>query len=258
VSEAVAWVFLVVLGLVVGSFLTVVISRVPEGRSIVRPGSACDGCGAELTGADLVPVVSWIVLRGRCRHCGTSIGPMPVVVELLTAGSFTAMAWRLGWSWALPGFLVLVAALIALSFIDLATKRLPRKITYVAAALGVPWLMVAALVDDEPDRITTTFVGAGIALVAFLAVYLGARGGFGDGDVRLAPLLGAHLGWFDLWHVAIGLFMGFVIGAVVGVAMMAVGRAGRRTALPFGPFMAIGAVVVILMGDPIIDVWLQR
>jgi leader peptidase (prepilin peptidase)/N-methyltransferase len=89
-------------------------------------------------------------------------------------------------------------------------------------------------------------------------VYLGARGGFGDGDVRLAPLLGAHLGWFDLWHVAIGLFMGFVIGAVVGVAMMAVGRAGRRTALPFGPFMALGAVVVILMGDPIIDVWLQR
>lgn len=248
------WVF----GLLIGSFLTVVIERVPDRRSIVTPGSTCDSCGRDLTPLDLVPVVSWVVLRGRCRGCSAPIGIAPVLVELATATVFVLLGWQIDWRLALPGFLVLGAALVALTAIDLRLQRLPREIVYVAFGLGVPWLVADALVEGEPERVVTLVLGAVIALGVFVLIYVGARGGFGEGDVRLAPLLGAYLGWFDLWHVAVGLFLGFVFGALVGVVGMATGRAGRKTALPFGPFMALGALVGVLAGEPIVDVWLQR
>lgn len=156
------------------------------------------------------------------------------------------------WGWAAPGLAVLVAALAVLSVIDLRTHRLPRRIIYVAAATGVPWLIVAAIVENRPERLGTMTLGASGALVAFLLIYLAARGAFGDGDVRLAPLLGAYLGFVDVGHVVTGLFLGFVLAAVTGVTLMAAGRAERRTALPFGPFMALGALVTLAVGDPLV------
>jgi leader peptidase (prepilin peptidase) / N-methyltransferase len=251
---SVTW--LVVAGLVVGSFLTVVVERVPERRSVVRPGSACSNCGTRLAARDLVPVVSWLIARGRCRQCGAAIGAEPLVVELATAVVFVSFGFRFGWSWELPAFLVLGSALVALSAIDFRTKRLPRGITHTAALLAAPWLVAAALVADEPSRIVTALVGAVASFIAFFAIFVLARGGFGDGDVRLAPLLGLHLGWIRLGLVPLGLFLGFLLGAVVGVVMLVAGRAGRRSALPFGPFMAAGAVIAVLFGEPMVDMWL--
>jgi leader peptidase (prepilin peptidase)/N-methyltransferase len=245
-------------GLLFGSFLTVVVDRVPRGASIVRPGSACGSCGLRLVARDLVPVLSWLVLRGRCRKCHTSIGTEPLVLELSTAALFGVMAHHFGLSWEAVAFSVLMAGLVALSWIDLHTKRLPREITYTVAVIGFPLLCVAALVAHEPRRIFTALLGAGIALAVMALIYALSRGGMGDGDVRLAPLLGLYLGYLNPGLAPVGLFFGFLIGAFVGIAVMVAGHADRRTALPFGPFMALGAVLAIFIGQRYIDLVLGR
>ncbi|HRE03763.1 MAG TPA: prepilin peptidase, partial [Ilumatobacteraceae bacterium] len=247
-----------VLGLLIGSFLTVVVDRVPDGRSIVAPGSACGNCGLQLGPKDLVPVFSWLALRGRCRQCRAWIGVEPLVLEIATAALFCAFAVHFGLSWDLAAFCVWGAALIGLSWIDLRTKRLPRQIIHVAALVGVPLLVIAALVRDEPRRIWMAALGAGCAFVFMALVYVVSRGQMGDGDVRLAPLLGAYLGYLNPGIVAVGLFLAFLAGALVGLVLMAVGRAGRKTAVPFGPFMAAGAVAAVWAGQPLIDLWIHR
>lgn len=247
-----------ILGLLIGSFLTVVVDRVPRGASVVAPGSACGACGLELGPRDLVPVFSWLVLRGRCRRCKAKIGVEPLVLELATSSLFVAFAVKFDLSWELGAFCVLGAGLIALSWIDLRTKRLPREIIYVTAMLGIPLLCVAALVRHEPRRILTMVLGAAIALTFMALVYVLSRGGMGDGDVRLSPLLGAYLGWLNPGFVAVGLFLGFLFGAVVGVVLMVIGRAGRKTAVPFGPFLAAGTIAAIWAGQPGIDLILHR
>ena len=247
-----------ILGLMIGSFLTVVADRVPRGKSIVRPGSACGNCGLELGLLDLVPVVSWLALRGKCRRCRAPIGLEPLIIELTAGALFAAFAIKFGLSWELVAYCVLGAGLIALTWIDLRTRRLPRQIIYVTAAIGVPLLCLAAAVRHEPRRMWMMVLGAGIALCFMGAVYLLSRGGMGDGDVRLSPLLGAYLGWLNPGFVGVGLFLGFLAGSIVGVALMAAGRGGRKTAVPFGPFLALGTIVAFWAGQPLIDRWLHR
>jgi leader peptidase (prepilin peptidase)/N-methyltransferase len=249
----------VVAGLVVGSFLTVVVDRVPRQESVVAPPSRCGSCGLRLGPLDLVPVVSWVVLRGRCRRCGAPIGIEPIVVELTTAVLFVLMAIRFDdMRAAIPAYCILMAVLVAQTWIDLHTKRLPREITYTGIAIGAPALAIAAIVLDEPERIWMMALGALIALATMWLIYRFSRGGMGDGDVRFAPLLGLYLGWLNPGIVLPGLFFGFLAGAVVGVAMMAIDRAGRRTAVPFGPFLALGCVVAIFVGQHFVDLVLAR
>ena len=243
-------------GLVIGSFLTVVVDRVPRGASVVAPPSACGSCGMRLGPRDLVPVVSWLALRGRCRGCGAPIGAEPLVVELTTATLFVLFGLELGAEPELVAYCVLAAALVALTWIDVRLQRLPREITYTAIAIGAPLLAVAALIDDEPERIWMMALGAGIALAIMGAIYLASRGGLGDGDVRLSPLLGMYLGWLNPGLVPVGLFFGFLLGAIAGVGAMAFGGAGRKTALPFGPFLAAGTVLAVFVGQDVIDaIW---
>lgn len=247
-----------VMGLLVGSFLTVVVDRVPRGGSVVAPPSACGACGSRLTAPDLVPVFSWLALRGKCRHCGARIGTEPLVLEIANAALFVLFGLRFGADPVLVAFCILAAALVALVWIDLREFRLPREISYTAFVLSAIAIVVAALVNDEPDKIWQSFLGAGIALAIMGGIYLLAQkmGGMGDGDVRLAPLLGLHMGYLNPGIVPIGLFLGFLLGAVVGVAAMAFGKAGRRTALPFGPFLAAGTVLAVFIGQWGVDlVW---
>ena len=245
-----------VAGLLIGSFLTVVTERVPAGESIVAPGSRCGACGLRLGPLDLVPVFSWLVLRGKCRRCRTNIGIEPLVLELGTASLFVAMILRFEATLQAAAFCVLAAGLLALSWIDLHIKRLPREISYTTLAIGAPLLVIAALVDDEPRRIWTMALGAVLATAFMWALHVASRGGMGDGDVRLSPLLGAYLGWLGLAFVPVGLFLAFFFGSVVGVGAMVVGRAGRKTAIPFGPFLALGTIVAVFVGRAIIDrVW---
>lgn len=249
----------VVGGLLIGSFLTVVVDRVPNGGSVVAPPSRCGSCGLRLGPLDLVPVVSWVALRGRCRQCRAPIGIEPIVIELATAGLFALMAVRFDdMRAAIPAYCILMAVLVAQTWIDLHTQRLPREITYWGIGLGAIALVVAALVLDEPDRIWMAGLGAVIALAAMWLIYYFSRGGMGEGDVRLAPLLGMYLGWLNPGIVLPGLFFGFLAGAIVGVTMMIVDRAGRRTAVPFGPFLALGTLVAIFVGQHFVDLVLAR
>jgi leader peptidase (prepilin peptidase)/N-methyltransferase len=252
-------VVVVTAGLLIGSFLTVVVDRVPEGGSVVAPPSRCGSCGLRLGPLDLVPVISWVALRGKCRRCRAPIGIEPIGIELATATLFVLMAIRFDDTRAaIPAYCILMAVLVAQTWIDLRTQRLPREITYTGMILGAVALSIAAIVIDEPERIAMAALGAAIALAAMWAIYALSKGGMGDGDVRLAPLLGMYLGWLNPGIVLPGLFFGFIAGAVVGVAMMATDRAGRRTPVPFGPFLALGTVVAIFFGQHFVDLVLAR
>ena len=252
----VAW--CAVLGLVIGSFLNVVIHRVPKGESIVKPRSRCPKCGTEIAGRDNVPVVSWLVLRGRCRHCGEPISARYPAVEVLTAVLFGVVAGKLGFDWALPAFLVLTAALVALSMIDLDTYRLPTPIIYTTIAISLPLLALAALLDGDARGIVEALAGGAIAFGLLFVIHLISPRGMGFGDVRLAGLLGLFLGWIELPMVGVGLFLGFLLAAVVGIGLMIAGRRGRRDRVPFGPFLAAGALLAVLVGDAILRVYLGR
>ncbi len=249
----------IVAGLLIGSFLTVVVERVPAGGSVMAPPSRCGSCGLRLGPLDLIPVVSWVALRGRCRRCRAPIGTEAIVLELATVALFVLFAIEFQDEPSVAvAYWVLAAALVAQTAIDLKTQRLPRQITYVAIIVGSIALTVAAVVVGEPERIWMAALGAAIALAIMWTIYKVSKGGMGDGDVRLAPLLGMYLGWINPGIVAPGLFFGFILGAVVGVALMAGKRAGRRTAVPFGPFMAAGTVLAVFAGQPFVDIVLQR
>ncbi len=246
-------------GLLVGSFLTVVVDRVPRGASIVQPGSACGACGVRLAPIDLVPLVSWAALRGRCRACSARIGWEPVALELATAGAFVALALQFDDEpWLFAAHAVFAAGLVAQTGIDLATRRLPREVTYTAIAVGAPLLAIAALAADEPRRIWMAAVGAAIATALMGAIHLAARGGMGDGDVRFAPLLGLYLGYQNPGIVPLGLLLGFFFGSIVGVVVMVRSDAGRKASVAFGPFLAAGAFVAVFVGQDLVDRVLAR
>jgi leader peptidase (prepilin peptidase)/N-methyltransferase len=247
-----------VLGLAVGSFLNVVVHRVPKGESVVRPRSRCPRCGAEIAGRDNVPVLSWLLLRGRCRHCGEPISARYPAVEVATAALFAVVAAAIGAEWALPAFLVWTAALVALSAIDLDTYRLPTPIIYVTGAICAPLLAAAAVLDGDARGIAEAAAGAAIGFAVLFVIHLVSPRGMGFGDVRLAGLLGLLLGWIELPMVGVGLFLGFLLASLVGVGLLLARRRGRKDRVPFGPFLAAGALVAVLVGDEILRVYLGR
>lgn len=161
-------------------------------------------------------------------------------------------------SWATVAFCVLSAAAVALSAIDLKTHTLPRAIIYVAAALGLPFLFTQAWLDQGWDGIINIVFGAGLALAIMGTIYVGSRGGMGDGDVRLSPLLGAYIGFINPGVVPVALFFGFFLGAIVGVAALARKQASGATAVPFGPFLFAGTLLAVQLGQPFVDLLLHR
>lgn len=239
-----------VLGLLIGSFLNVVIWRVPRSESIVSPPSACPSCGQPLRPRDNIPVLSWLLLRGRCRDCGEPISKRYPLVELTTAVLFAVMTFGVPVE-ALPAYLWLTAAGVALSAIDLDHKRLPNVIVYPTAVVVGAWLVGMSLVTTQPGLAVRTAL-AGVALFAFyLVLALVYPAGMGLGDVKLALVLGMALGWLSWSAVVIGTFLAFGLGALVGVAVIAKGRGGRKTAIPFGPFMLVGALLAVFLAQPI-------
>ena len=214
-------------GLPVGWFLTLLIERVPDKQPVMagaRPGLP------EKPRDRVVVVVS--------------------VVLLAAAGA------RFFDSWALPGYLLLFSVLLAVSVIDLDHFRIPNRIVYPSLLASVPLLALAALFDDDWDGLREAAIGALIAFGFLLVVHLIHPRGMGFGDVKLAALLGLYLGWLGLGFVPLGLFLGFFLGAVIGVGLMVVGHKNRKDPIPFGPFLAAGAVIAVLLGDPILDWYL--
>lgn len=242
-------------GLAVGSFLNVVIYRVPAGESIVSPRSKCPQCQTQIAERDNIPVVSWLLLRGRCRSCGAAISGRYPAVELLTALLFAAVGYRFGADWALPAFLVFTAGLVALSMIDLDTFLLPKKVLYPVLFAGAALLAAAAVIERDWLGAREAALGSLGAFGFLLVIHLISPRGMGFGDVRLAALLGLFLGWLELGAVPVGIFLGFLLGSVVGVALMVWGKRGRKDRIPFGPFLAAGAMLAVFFASPILDLY---
>lgn len=242
-----------VVGLLIGSFLNVVIHRVPRGESVVSPRSRCPGCGTEISARDNIPVLSWLLLRGRCRTCGEPISARYPLVELLTGALFAAVTWWAGASWELPAYLYLAAIGVALSAIDLDTKRLPNAIVLPSYVVALVLFLLPAVLDGAWDDYLRAVL-AGLALFAFyflLAFIYPA--GMGFGDVKLSGVLGIYLGWVSWALVALGTFAAFLLGAVVGIAVIVGGKGGRKTKVPFGPFMIIGTFLALFFGQSVVD-----
>jgi leader peptidase (prepilin peptidase)/N-methyltransferase len=240
------------LGLAVGSFLNVVIYRVPRGESLVRPGSHCPHCDAEVRNRHNVPVLGWLLLRGRCADCTAPISARYPLVEAGTAALFVAVAAKFGWSWELPAYLYLAAIAIALAAIDLDVLRLPDQIVLPSYSVALLLLIPAAIAEHSWYALTRGLVAAAVLYAFYLVLAMIPRG-MGGGDVKLAPLLGFYLGWLGWSSVAVGAFGGFLLGGVVGVLLMLLRVADRKTRIPFGPYMLAGAFVAVFAAAPIAD-----
>lgn len=238
---------LAVLGAAIGSFLNVVIHRVPIGESVVAPRSRCPGCGAELALRDNVPVLSWLVLRGRCRTCATPISRRYPLVELLTAALFAAVALARGVHDDLLSQLPFVALLIACAGIDIEHRILPNRLLWPGAVWGI---VAAALVmtSELPELVAAGAAGFAVMLVIALI----QPKGMGMGDVKLTGVMGLYLGS----SLIPALLVAFLAGSVVGLAVMARdGRDARKKAVPFGPFLAAGGIAALLAGPELIDAY---
>lgn len=245
------------LGLAIGSFLNVVVHRVPRGESVVRPPSACPSCGTPIRPRDNVPVLGWLLLRGRCRDCSAPISRRYPLVELGTAGLFALMAFRFGFDPVMPAYLYLAAVGTALALIDLDCKRLPDALTLPSYPIALVLLALGAVLGSESGQLLRAVLGGAAMFALYFALCFAYPAGMGFGDVKLAGVLGLYLGWLGWGVWAAGLFLGFLLGGLFGVALIAVRRGGRKTAVPFGPFMLLGVLVAVVAGQPLVDGYLE-
>jgi leader peptidase (prepilin peptidase) / N-methyltransferase len=236
------------LGLAIGSFLNVVIWRVPRNESVVRPGSHCPTCDTPIGNRDNVPVVSWLLLRGRCRNCGGRISVRYPLVELATAGLFVAFGIRFGIHADLPAYLYLAAVGVALAMIDIDLLRLPDVLTLPSYPIGIALLGLAAWVDDAPHALVRALLGMAALAAFYGVVWLLYPAGMGLGDVKLAGVVGLYLAWLGWGQLLVGAFAAFAVGAVVSIAIVGFKGGGRKTRVPFGPFMLIGLLIGIYAG----------
>jgi leader peptidase (prepilin peptidase)/N-methyltransferase len=237
-------------GLVVGSFLNVVAYRLPRDESLVHPRSRCPSCGTQLRAIDNVPVVSWLLLRGRCHHCGAAISARYPLVELTTGALYAAVVATQDDAVRIVLGLLLVTVLVPITLIDLDHRIIPNRITGPAAVAAL--VAVAAL---DPDFLVEAIV-AGIAGGGFflIAALLYPRG-MGMGDVKLAAVLGLYLGRAVAPAILIALVSGVFVGAAIMVRKGAV--EGRKTAVPFGPFLALGGMIAFFVGNELVDAYLD-
>lgn len=249
-------VFAFLLGLNIGSFLNVVAHRVPAGQSVVSPPSACPRCGHEIRARHNIPVLGWLLLRGKCFDCGEPISARYPLVEAGTGVAFALVAIRLGADEGLrllPAYLTFAAVGIALALIDLDVRRLPD----VIVLPSYPVLAALLLIGGDGDALLRALIGAAILGAFFFIVWFVAPGGMGFGDVKLAGLVGGMTAYLTWGTFLVGAFMGFLLGAVAGVLLMAGGKAGRKSAVPFGPFMILGAWTAILGAGHLGDYYLE-
>lgn len=244
-----------ILGLAIGSFLNVVIHRVHAGESIVRPASRCPECGHEIRRRHNIPVLGWLILRGRCYDCKAPINVCYPLVEAGTAALFVGVVLRFPHHARLwPAYLCLAAVGMALANIDLNVRRLPD----VIVLPSYPVLAGLLLIDWHPHALLRALEGGAALFAFFYLIAVLAKGAMGFGDVKLAGLLGGAMGYLSWGTLLTGAFLAFILGSLVGVVLMGAGKAGRKTAIPFGPFMIVGALAAILGAGGLGDAYLRH
>jgi len=250
-----------VLGLLVGSFLNVVVHRVPRRQSVVRPPSACPGCGARVRSRDNVPVVSWLLLRARCRDCREPISRRYPLVEAATglafAGVVAAVLTAGPTPWLIPALLHLAAVSIALALIDIDVRRLPDAIVLPSYPVLLSLLALASAGSGDYDALLRAVIGAVAGFGFYFVLAFVYPAGMGFGDVKLAGVLGMVLAWYGWGELVVGLFLGFLLGGVVGIALILLRLGTRKTMIPFGPYMIVGVWLAIGVGDGLVDLYLR-
>lgn len=243
------------LGLVFGGFLTVAIHRLPVGESLSRPRSRCPGCGAQIRTVDTVPVVSWLLLRGRCRSCRARISPVYPLTELVTGALFVAVALTFEDPWRVVLLGPILGLLVAVTVIDWRHKIIPNRLVYPATVVTAVYVVVADLAGGQLDALRAGIgflaYGAGLLIVALISPR-----GMGMGDVKLAALVGLTLGGLGLAFVAVAAGAGILIGGVAAIVAVIAG-AGRKSALPYGPAIALGTAVAVFAGAELADAYLR-
>ena len=264
-------VFAGILGALIGSFLNVVIWRIPRRESIVSPASHCPRCDAQIRRRDNIPVLSWLILRGKCRDCGAPISARYPAVELGTGVFFAAVTWWLlastdeiatgymiaATALALAAFLFLAAISVALGLIDIDTHTLPNRIVYPSFIVAGVLLVASAVVSGDYFAVARCAIGAGALFSAYLVMALLYPGGMGFGDVKLAALLGLYLGFLGWPQLVVGAFAPFFIGGLFSIALVVLKKAGRKSRIPFGPWMLVGTWVGIFAGAPVAGWYLR-
>ncbi|HUW88476.1 MAG TPA: prepilin peptidase [Candidatus Paceibacterota bacterium] len=247
-----------ILGLAVGSFLNVVIYRVPLRQSVVSPPSACPHCSARIKGYDNIPVISWLLLRGKCRTCNCAISPRYPMVEFGTAILFALVAWKFEFPnlhlfFLLAAFLYLAAITIALALIDLSTHTLPNAIVLPSYIVGGVLLATDGLINGDQRALVRAIIGAAVMWLLYLAMALMYPEGMGFGDVKFAGVLGLFLGYLG-WDVLVtGAFAAFVLGGTFAIALILFKKTNLKSGIPFGPWMVAGAWLGVFFGVPIVQ-----
>lgn len=232
-------------GLCIGSFLNVLIYRLPLGRSIVKPGSACPNCGARIRWYDNIPVLSYLLLRGKCRHCQSRISLRYPLVELVTGLLSLAIFFRYGVSWACLFYFIFISGLIAIIFIDFDHQIIPDVITYPGIVAGFISSLILPNITYSDSLIGIILGGGILYLIALGYLMLAKREGMGGGDIKLLAMIGAFLGWQALpFTILSSAFLGSVVGII---AMLKTGK-DTKMAIPFGPFLSIGAILYLFWG----------
>ncbi|MEW6739228.1 MAG: prepilin peptidase [Nitrospirota bacterium] len=246
------------LGLIVGSFLNVCIYRLPRNISIIRPSSSCPACNTPIKPWDNIPVLSYIFLKGKCRKCGESISIRYPMVELLNGILYWAASNFFGYGWHLPFLFVFVSAMIVITFIDLDFQIIPDVITLPGIVISL--LSASFLLPDpfslQPSAFSLSVVGfknsiAGLFIGGglFYLIAILSRGGMGGGDIKLMAMVGAFMGWKAVFLTT---FIGSLVGSIVGIFLMVFKGKGRKTKIPFGPFLALGSIITLFFGGEIL------
>jgi leader peptidase (prepilin peptidase)/N-methyltransferase len=246
-----------ILGLIFGSFGTVVAHRIPRRESFVRGRSRCPACGQAIAARDNLPVLSFLVQRGRCRNCRAPISWRYPAMEIATAVLFVTAALRFGISVEAVVYAALFWTLVVLAAIDLEHKLLPNRVVYPAFVVGWAGLALGAFLDGSPERLLDAGLGAltfGGLLFVVAFIY---PAGMGGGDVKLAFVLGTFLGYVGgIGVTLVGMFLAFLLGGVIGVVVMVATGGNRKYQLPFGPFLASGTIIAIVAGIPLLNAYL--
>ena len=242
-------VFAGLFGLVFGSFYNVVGLRIPKKESIVTPPSHCVSCNRRLSAIDLIPVLSYVFLRGKCRTCGAKVSPIYAITELATGVLFAFAMWRFGITWELAVALLFISLLVIINVSDIAYMLIPNKILL----FFLPLLIVGRILSPLTPW-WDSIVGAAIGFLLLLLIAVVSKGGMGGGDIKLFLLIGLVLGTFN---TLLTLFLASVIGMIAGMIVLKVKRKGRKTPVPFGPSIALAAIIVYFYGDEIIGAYLN-
>ena len=240
---------IIILGLFIGSFLNVVIYRLPKNQSLMYPRSYCPVCKEKLKIIDLIPILSYFINKGKCRYCGNKISFQYPLVESITAFLFLLTFLKYGLNTEFIIYILLISSLICVSFIDFRYQIIPNEITFVFIPLGLIFSLIFKHMIFMNSLLGLIIPSGLLLLIAFIY-----KSGMGIGDVKLIGMIGVFLGWkFAL----ISIFIGALVGSIYGIYIMFIGKGNRKTRIPFGPFISLGAVIMILYGNNLINIYIK-